>query len=112
MIRETSLKNNLLNQNFIVDWMIPSDLFYFDGHFYNRPVLPAVAIIDLSLELMKGPEFLNPKLKGVKSAKFSALLQPEQRVQIEYSAQGNLWAIVWKNPSTNETYAKLSLLLF
>lgn len=88
-----------------VQWTVPSDLPYFAGHFPGSPTLPAVAMIDLTLELMRQyPGFKNAELSAVKSAKFSAVIGPGAEVEIKVlrdatsplRAEGIEWRAEWR----------------
>jgi len=68
-----------------VSWQVPPDLPYFEGHFPGRPILPGVAILMITEELM-GQVFRSStfRLKEVRSAKFLAPISPGQTVSIEF----------------------------
>ncbi len=83
----------------IVDWEIPADLRYFAGHFPILPTLPAVAMIDLTLELL--PVLGEKRLSRLKSAKFSATLHPGMKVVISgkhdpSAPPGSEWHAEWR----------------
>jgi 3-hydroxymyristoyl/3-hydroxydecanoyl-(acyl carrier protein) dehydratase len=66
-----------------IQWSVPADLPYFAGHFPGNPTLPAVAMIDLSLELVRQwPGFERAELSILKSAKFSAVVTPGAEVEV------------------------------
>lgn len=92
---------------------IPSDLFYFDGHFPHNPVLPAVAIIDLSVDfLKKAHEQETVSLLEVADAKFSQPVRPNSSVNLEatlVNAKQNLWQVVWKDTNNLEVFAQLRI---
>ncbi|MBS1961824.1 MAG: hypothetical protein JST04_06385 [Bdellovibrionales bacterium] len=88
-----------------VQWTVPESLPYFAGHFPGSPTLPAVAMIDLTLEFMRQwPEFKNAELSAVKSAKFSAVIGPGAEVEIKIlrdaasplRAEGIDWRAEWR----------------
>jgi 3-hydroxymyristoyl/3-hydroxydecanoyl-(acyl carrier protein) dehydratase len=85
-------------------WEIPPTLSYFQGHFPHFPVLPAVAIVDISLALIQaGLPQTTWKLNQVVSAKFHRPLAPGDRIEIiateEPGDGAGHWAVVWKEAS-------------
>lgn len=95
------------------NWVVPKDLFYFDGHFPHNPVLPAVAIVDLSVQLV---QLAFPKkfgrLESVPSAKFSFPLRPLAKTQIHAKPNGNgEWSVEWKDSETLDVAAQLRIRL-
>ncbi len=69
---------------FTASWTVPSDLPYFEGHFPGNPVLPAVAILDATVEcLRRALADKNLNLSAVVSAKFLEIIQPNSKVRIE-----------------------------
>lgn len=95
------------------NWCVPKDLFYFDGHFPHNPVLPAVAILDISVELIQKayPQKWGPLLSAP-SAKFSQLLRPESKVDIHvrFEKDGE-WTVEWKDSETLDVAAHLRIVL-
>lgn len=93
--------------------IIPYDLFYFDGHFPNHPVLPAVAIIDISVLLLQSAHpTLTLTLQNVFDAKFSQLVQPGASISIEATNSDEdqqMWKIHWKNTEDLSVVAQLSV---
>jgi 3-hydroxymyristoyl/3-hydroxydecanoyl-(acyl carrier protein) dehydratase len=78
-------------------WSVPADLPYFAGHFPGQPTLPAVAILDLTLELIRRwPGFEKAELGGVESAKFSAVVEPGADVAVSLTRSGSEWRAEWK----------------
>jgi 3-hydroxymyristoyl/3-hydroxydecanoyl-(acyl carrier protein) dehydratase len=101
---------------FSTSWRVPKDLPYFEGHFPNRPILPAVAIVDGSLEFLRRALAVQDlPLKGVSNAKFIAPLEPEMEVQIAAHHNGeSSWDIEWKSVLGGEdprSLVNLTLLL-
>lgn len=71
------------NSEITAQWRVPADLIYLNGHFPNQPVVPAVAILDVTVEVLK--HVLGPRVQliGVKNAKFTSPLLPGQLVEFE-----------------------------
>lgn len=87
-------------EEFHYKWRVPEELPYFKGHFPGNPVLPAIALVDLSLLLLNSQ---NPhgksKIKSIKSAKFTSIVRPSDELSISFSyncAKG-LWTLIFKN---------------
>lgn len=61
---------------------LPPELLYFQGHFPQHQILPAVAQLKL---LMDAVHKLDPKLqfKGAPAIKFTSILQPRDQVRLE-----------------------------
>lgn len=87
-------------------WVVPNQCAYFEGHFPNNPILPAVAIIDGSLALIQkeaSDSFI------IKKAKFLGLIQPGLQVHIQADLRDNTcWDVIWRN-SQNEILSSLSI---
>lgn len=97
-------------------WTVPHTLAYFDGHFPGNPILPAVAIIDVSTEVLRRAlEKSEITLKSFKACKFTSPVLPGAVVEIVFSRNAeDEWKIEW-NPITKEgslvSCAQLTLLL-
>lgn len=94
-----------------VEWTVPRDLPYFNGHFPQSPIFPAVGITDASFVLLqKALEKPDLKLKAVPLAKFVSLITPEQKVRIEWQALAeHEWQFEWKEAGTDRLLATLRL---
>lgn len=101
---------------FRIDWKVPEGLPYFDGHFPGNPVLPAVAIVDASVEFLRRVRAeAGLQLKGVNSAKFVAVIAPNMDVHISLrpTKGQQQWEAVWNSTGTNgETPRLLAELSF
>ena len=98
--------------SYAVEWVVPENLPYFEGHFPNHPVLPAAAILDFSLEVMKGIE--KNQIKEIKSGKFYETIVPNQHVQIQIGKKSpKEWEIIWRDMQRPEKkLAKIQLEFF
>ncbi|MCC6137787.1 MAG: hypothetical protein IT287_04095, partial [Bdellovibrionaceae bacterium] len=101
-----------------LNWSIPEDLFYFDGHFPQNPVLPAVAIVDISLAFVqKAHPGITVDLLSVVSAKFSQPLRPLSKTLISAKPavvsaadqEGYFWDVEWKDIESLDVAAQLRL---
>lgn len=71
-------------------WKVPPELPYFEGHFPERPILPAVAIIDLVLEFIKKAQNNHQlQLLKVVQAKFMRPISPQDSLCVELSSSEN-----------------------
>ena len=97
-----------------VNWVVPDDLPFFDGHFPEAPILPSVIILEASLELIG--LFLEEKgifLKEVKTAKFFAPITPGSKVAIKGFAKNSKdhWVVDWFEKDGDTKCASFSLIL-
>lgn len=94
-----------------VVWKIPHDLPYFNGHFPQSPIFPAIGIVDASTVLLqKALQRPDLALQAVPLAKFLSPITPDQVVRIEWTALSeHEWEVEWKEDSTNRLLATLRL---
>lgn len=77
-------------------WIVPQDLPYLQGHFPGQPIVPAVAILDATNELLNRALRQNLELTQLKNAKFTKPLEPTQAVSIEcMRVVDNEWTVDW-----------------
>jgi acyl-CoA synthetase (AMP-forming)/AMP-acid ligase II len=62
---------------------IPADLFYFDGHFDQAPILPGVVQVDWAIAIGRRYFDLPPVFRAVNMLKFQQVIRPEQTVTLE-----------------------------
>lgn len=96
-----------------VHWTVRPDLPYFNGHFPNTPILPAIAIIEASTHLLQRA-LENPQLKAkaVLNAKFMSPILPEQKLKITWkSLADDEWQLDWSDETTEKLLATLSIQL-
>jgi 3-hydroxymyristoyl/3-hydroxydecanoyl-(acyl carrier protein) dehydratase len=88
-------------------WVACAELDYFQGHFPGNPILPAVAIVDVSIEILRralGKQSLY--VKTIKSSKFMEPVLPGTLIEIAFhESSPNEWFFEWKS------FARLSLAL-
>ena len=80
-----------------LSFILSESLPYFDGHFPVQPILPAIAVLDFSLEFLRiisskaGLEFIE-----ISSAKFYNIIQPKDKVDVEIIPKDDItWKITW-----------------
>lgn len=67
--------------------LIPPDLFYFQGHFAERPILPGV--VQISWALHFGRQYLfgdlqcKPQFKALEAIKFQSFVVPAQQIELQ-----------------------------
>ena len=91
-------------------WTVPSELPYFEGHFPAAPTLPGVAMVDLTLELIRRqPELARANLVKLRSAKFTAVISPGMELDITLTrdaisgANGEIaWRAEWRTLNKSE----------
>ena len=107
---DQSFTANLENVIYI-NWSVPRDLPYFEGHFPGNPVLPAVALLDLSLVIVNQ---IDSKLESmfltIKSAKFSEVIRPEDLLSIKVKRDST--SQLWSMEFTNQNDITVSKLVF
>jgi 3-hydroxymyristoyl/3-hydroxydecanoyl-(acyl carrier protein) dehydratase len=84
-------------------WKVDPQLPYFNGHFPQTPILPAIAIVDASTYLLQcalgRPDLA---VQAVTVAKFMSPIVPDQTVHIELHKEAEKeWQIDWKDGSTS-----------
>lgn len=80
------------------EWLVAIDCPYLDGHFPDQPVLPAVGMIDGSLELIRLCGVCPPAGQlSLKKAKFAGVVSPGMRMNICLEQNGNRYDVEWKN---------------
>jgi len=99
----------------IFNWVAPEDLPYCDGHFPQNPILPAVAILDGTLEALKLIQKDGTlSFERIQSGKFLNSITPGTPVQIHLTRiQGEEWEAEWRSRSQDggKIFAHLKLSL-
>lgn len=62
---------------------VPPDLPYFDGHFPDTPILPAVAQIDWAVRLALEHFEVTERFSGLRALKFMRVVQPRAPLTLE-----------------------------
>lgn len=88
----------------IINWTVPEHLSYFEGHFPGQPVLPAVALIDISEFFIKKSMQKNTSLTVVPLAKIKAAISKNDLIQISLKKNEHEYICQW---SFSETPAKV-----
>ena len=99
----THVEKNSDTARIIATWKVSSDISYFDGHFPNNPILPAIAYIDLCSELLSSSLGKTIRLKAVNAAKFLESVKPHDDLSIELTPSkiSNDWSCQIRNQKNN-----------
>ena len=108
MIQPNSIFDFRIEPSFRTTWIVPENLDYFDGHFPGQPILPAIAVLDASVELLRSAT-KNSKLelKATSSAKFSQPILPGYKIEIlAHHLKENNWDMEWRLTDLKQTDLK------
>ncbi len=64
------------------DLIVPQNLFFLQGHFPDRPILPGVAQVHWAILLARLGLPLKPNFLGVEALKFHRVIKPETRLKL------------------------------
>ena len=80
----------------VVRWHIPERLHYFEGHFPENPVLPAIAVIDATVDAIRKSFSTKGSLVKIPTAKFLGVLKPGNDIAIHLSKiSERTWKAEW-----------------
>ena len=79
------------------NWEVPEKITYFEGHFPNNPVLPAFAILDISMEIIRRiARNSSLEIKSIKTGKFYEVIKPKHKIRIQVKNIGSSeWILTW-----------------
>lgn len=86
-------------QVWTASWKVPPHLGCLEGHFPGRPILPAVAAMEVSLLLLRAvTKTPGLELLEVSNAKFMAPIEPGMEFFLQASRKSgeNRWRVLWK----------------
>jgi 3-hydroxymyristoyl/3-hydroxydecanoyl-(acyl carrier protein) dehydratase len=94
-----------------VDFFIPQSSEYFDGHFPDFKVFPAVAQLDMVIRLSARYFSVGIQVREAKRIKFSHIIHPDTPVQIrlDYCQDLNRVSFTLKSPGGDRTYSSGTL---
>lgn len=93
-------------------WTVNGEIPFFEGHFPDSPVLPAICIIDISLLLLKKkfPK-INLREINIKKSKFMDMVTPNQKVIITATLETEeLWRVLWQTED-QQNLAQITLVI-
>ncbi|NHZ42849.1 AMP-binding protein [Massilia aquatica] len=70
-------------QRVLLELVVPSTLFYFDGHFTQAPVLPGVVQVDWAIRYGREYFALAPAFRGINALKFQQVVRPDVPFHLE-----------------------------
>ena len=65
-----------------VELIVSEDLFFLQGHFPGRPVLPGVVQVHWAILLAESSLSLNPIFLGLEALKFHRIIKPGARLEL------------------------------
>jgi hypothetical protein len=89
----------------ILDFSIPGESGYFDGHFPQFPVLPAVAQFELVVRFANRYLCTGLNVKSAKRLKFTAPVLPGYPLRMELQKTGKTIAFTIKSPDGGKTHS-------
>ena len=83
MIKHYTLENlNLREDTLEAKLFLPMDLFYFDGHFDDAPMLPGVVQTHWAIDLACAHLDIRGEFSGIDNIKFTRIIEPKQTVDL------------------------------
>jgi acyl-CoA synthetase (AMP-forming)/AMP-acid ligase II/3-hydroxymyristoyl/3-hydroxydecanoyl-(acyl carrier protein) dehydratase len=67
----------------VFELTVPSDLFYFEGHFPNIPILAGVVQVDWAIAYGRQHFDIPPLFRSIHALKFQRVIQPEKPIELE-----------------------------
>lgn len=91
--------------------VVPSHYPSFVGHFPGEPVLPAVSIINISVELISQQHIGFSQTDFIlEKTKFKSMIQPNQALIVQYQElQTHSYQVIWKKEVNSEECAIVHL---
>lgn len=85
-------------------WKLEDDFPYLEGHFPEKPILPAISMLDLVIESLEIYKAKNVSLKSIKSAKYTEIIEPghELKFCLEHQGEQENWSAIILNNKTNK----------
>ena len=95
----------------IVEFSVPNDSNYFDGHFPGFPILPAVAQLDIIMRFVSNYFNVNAVLSEIKRIKFTSLIRPDAPLVLNIAKNGNTISFKMNSPDDKIVYSAGTLIL-
>lgn len=90
-----------------IDWNVPLDMAYFEGHFPNQPMLPAFAIVDANSVILAKLLGHPIQIRKIATARFSAPILPSMKIKIKIQKKSeDTWQCVWIDSTTHDQSSK------
>jgi 3-hydroxymyristoyl/3-hydroxydecanoyl-(acyl carrier protein) dehydratase len=94
-----------------VEFSVPAASHYFDGHFPEFHLLPAVAQIDIVVNLARRYLARDLKITGSRRVKFSDMIRPGMPLRAELTLKGNSLRFAIKSADGGSAYSGGALLV-
>jgi acyl-CoA synthetase (AMP-forming)/AMP-acid ligase II len=75
-------------QRVLLELVVPSTLFYFDGHFTQAPVLPGVVQVDWAIRYGREHFAVAPGFRAIHALKFQQVVRPDVPFKLELRYDG------------------------
>jgi 3-hydroxymyristoyl/3-hydroxydecanoyl-(acyl carrier protein) dehydratase len=97
----------------VLEILVSPESDYFDGHFPQFPVMPAVAQLDQVIRLADRYFGSGVKAVRIKRIKFSNLIRPGSllRIELQYKAQTGTLSFKTTGPGREPVYSSGSVIL-
>jgi 3-hydroxymyristoyl/3-hydroxydecanoyl-(acyl carrier protein) dehydratase len=89
----------------VLDFSIPGGSDYFNGHFPEFPILPAVAQFEMVVRFANRYLGIGLNVKGAKRLKFTSPVLPEAPLRMELQKTGNTIAFTIKSPDGEKVHS-------
>lgn len=102
--KSESKGNSTIETIYCTEWSLGADCPYLNGHFPNQPLLPAVATIDGSIELLR-LVLQNPRLNphSIFNAKFMAPITPGLKMELRlFQVVASKWQVDWYTQNASD----------
>ena len=76
------------DERVLLEVTVPANLFYFDGHFAQAPVLPGVVQLDWAIHYGRQYFAMGAQFRAIHALKFQQVIRPETPVQLELVHDG------------------------
>jgi len=90
---------------------VPKDSLYFDGHFPDYPILPAVAQIDIVVNFASESFGTDIIISQIKRTKFSKIITPSLSLLLKLELKGSALNFKITSPDSSEVYSSGSIIL-
>jgi len=95
----------------ILEFSVPGSSDYFDGHFPNFPVLPAVAQIFIIMRFMSRYFGIGVGLSEIKRTKFNNIIRPDTPLVLYLEKKEKIISFKIISPDENTVYSAGTLVL-
>lgn len=92
---------------------VNNDWPYFVGHFPDSPVLPLMAVLDISLTILRNVLYndRNFDIEQIKFLKALTIIRPGEKLHLAYEIKENKIKTVWSSTDQKEAVVLMSIQL-